>query len=237
MKLLRVAAGIGLAVASVLAFAAPSSAQTNWNGVYVGTQGGWVNFDVDWVNAGTPNQQLRGTMVGGNLGFRTQLGSSNVVFGAAADALFGRLTQCIRDGNYIVECGTLHGIGTIRATVGVAIDYLLIYGTAGIGWADMTQTQSCPDPAAVMFGFCKTHGPFNAAGRATLWGPVFGGGVEFAFGEERNMSMFLEVLHVRAYRPLNFGPLMGNDGDGHPISDQIVLGGSTTVQVGFRFMF
>src|SRR5688572_2340220 len=160
-------------------------------------------FNVDWANAGTPDQQLRGVMTGGNMGYRAQLGP--VLIGGAFDFLLGRLTQCQRDGNYIVECGTLHSLGTIRGVVGIATDQLLFYGTAGIAWNNMTQTQSCPDPAAVVAGWCKTHGPYNLAGRGTTWGPVFGGGLEIGFGEERRVSAFAEVLHVREFRPFTSG--------------------------------
>lgn len=233
---LKILGKVGLALAVLVTFALPAHAQ-NWTGFYIGPTTAHVNFGVDWMNPGTPEQQLRGVMAGINGGFNVQLGNSPVVAGVTADAVFGNLNQCQRDGNYIVECGTLHAMGTLRGRLGVAVGPALIYGTAGVAWAHMSQNQSCPAPAAVVAGWCKTHGPYDLTGTGTLWGRVWGAGVEVRLGNEGRGSVFAEVLRS-TFRPFNFGPLMGPDGDGHPnLPDQIVLGAATTIQIGFRWRF
>jgi len=229
----------GLALAALafasLTAAAPASAQGyNWTGPFVGIQTGALDFDVDWVNPGTPEQEIRGAFFGVNAGFDFQIPDTPIVFGVVADASWSNAQVCVRDGNYIVECGQVNATGTFRARLGFAFDRVLIYATAGVGWAHMTQGQSCPNPAAVVAGWCKTHGPYDLTTDGVLWGPVWGGGIEVAVGDEGRGTIFAEVLRTN-YGDHNF--VMGPDGIGATLPDQIVVGRSTEFRIGFRWRF
>lgn len=230
------AAIAALAFAS-LVVTSPASAQGyNWTGPFVGFQAGAIDVDVDWFNPGTPEQQIRAAEVGINAGFDFQIPDTPIVFGFVADANWSNGETCVRDGNYIVECGEVNATGSFRGRLGFAFDRVLIYATAGIGWMHMTQGQSCPIPAAVVAGWCKTHGPYDLETDGVLWGPVWGGGIEVAVGDQGRASIFAEVLRTN-YRDHNF--VMGPDGDGHlTLPDQIVAGARSTVfRIGFRFRF
>jgi opacity protein-like surface antigen len=167
-----------------------------WNGFYVGASAGWVQTTVDWAdwsNPDTPGQTLAGAVIGAQAGFDMAL-SGPVVVGVVADASLGNHFDSQRDGNYIVETGTLNAIGTIRGRLGLAIgteQAALVYGTGGFAWANMQQTQSCPAGAAA--GWCVNHGPYDLAATETLWGWAAGGGAEVRFAD--GWSGFVEGLY------------------------------------------
>lgn len=232
---MRKSFGIAAALIAAILFSTSTAGAQDapWAGPYLGVQGTYLNFDVDWENPGTPEQSIDGVLAGINAGFLIQ-GNAPFVAGIAADLNFGNLVDFQRDGNYIVEHGVVHATGSVRGVIGIGGDRFLAYATGGIAWARMTQGQSCPNPSAVVAGWCGPHGPYDLTATGFLWGPVFGGGVELRVGRG-NASIFAEVLRAN-FRPHNF--VMGPDGDGHPtLPDQIVVGASTTVQLGFRIRF
>lgn len=210
-------------------------AKADWNGAYVGVQAQIMEFDVDWKNPGTPEQDLDGVLAGVLAGYDVQFG--NFVVGGIVDANFGEVSDFKRDGNYIVESGEITSTGSFRLRAGVALsDNLLIYGTGGVAWVRMEQTQICTGPPAARFGFCFRNGPFNLSATETLWGPTYGGGLEWKLGNVgwSDITLFAEYLQTE-YGDQNFK--MAPDANGNPLPDQIVQNMERTFKVGFKFYF
>ncbi len=168
------------------ALAAPST----WTGFYIGANGGYASDTMDIAGppfpAGAPTQNMEGGLLGATIGFNWQTGSP-LVLGIEADIAAAHMSDSVRDGNYLVEGGTIKSFGTVRGRIGWSMGQWLPYLTAGYMWDDVEQTFSCPDDAAVPFGFCRPvgaggHGKpggFNLSGSAIQTGWIYGGGVEF----------------------------------------------------------
>jgi len=219
----------------LVAAATPAKAE-DWTGFYAGLQATNLNFDVDWKNPGTPEQDADGILAGGVIGYDLQFG--HFVVGVLADAHFGSLSDFERDGNYIIEEVEVTATGSFRVRAGITLldERMLIYGTGGIAWANMEQSQSCTGPAATVAGWCKTHGPYDLRTNETLWGPTYGGGVEMVLGDVgwSKITVFAEYLQT-SYRDQNFK--MSPDAKGNPLPDQIVQATDRSVKVGLKFRF
>jgi outer membrane immunogenic protein len=168
-----------------VAFAGPVS----WTGFYVGANGGYATDTMDIAGppppAGAPTQNMRGGLLGGTIGFNWQ--PSSLVLGIEADLAATHMSDTVRDGNYLVEGGTITSFGTLRARLGWSMGQFLPFLTAGLVWDKVQETFSCPDSAAVPFGFCRPtgvggHGKaggFNLAASENQTGWIYGGGVEY----------------------------------------------------------
>lgn len=100
----------------------------SWSGPYVGIQGGYA-----WQRAA--NSRPDGWMVGAYLGYNVQLDNSPVVFGVETDFNFADI-----DSNRPARGGRLKQQsdwnGATRARLGYAFDRFLVYGAAGVAYAD-----------------------------------------------------------------------------------------------------
>ena len=97
---------------------------------------------------------------------------------AEADVSFGNLDTTVRDGNYITEGGTISALGTVRARLGFAMGRFMPYVTGGLMWDRLKQSQECPDPAGVPFGWCRPangYAPYNLSKTETNIGWTLGG--------------------------------------------------------------
>lgn len=163
---------LGAASAAALTFAVPAAQAADlpayepapavvavpsftWSGPYIGVQTGY-----GWGRAS--NTSHDGWMIGGYLGYNVQVDGSPVVFGVETDlnwsdvdgrrsAAGGGRTRLNSDWN-----------GATRGRIGYAFDRFLVYGAAGIAYADR-----------------EIRGP-NARGDKTAVGWTVGGGVEAA---------------------------------------------------------
>jgi outer membrane immunogenic protein len=125
----------------------PVPALYNWNGIYVGVNGGWGDGNSNWTD-GTLGEsgrfQISGYLTGGTAGFNYQVGA--YVFGIEGDFDWSHLT-----GGSGPTCGAISGavppptgcqtqsdwLATVRGRLGYAFDNILIYGTAGVAFGNV----------------------------------------------------------------------------------------------------
>ena len=186
-----------LAAVSVALFAAPAAqAGGHWTGAYVGAHAGTGEanydgiFDSNQANSATnsgfaQDLDLSGGVGGVQAGYNQQTG--NFVYGVEADITFTDFEDLAleRDNNNsdFME-GSVDWLATIRARAGIARDNVLVFGTAGIAFADASYSAS--------------NGPVGAATSSGSVdfddiGYVVGGGVEL-MGSGR-MSVNLQGLY------------------------------------------
>jgi outer membrane immunogenic protein len=146
----------------------------NWTGLYAGGYLGGAHgvWTADFVRAnhGHSEQGADGVAFGALAGYNRQL-ANNVVIGVEGDIGYtnAKSTNAIFDNDDTLQKYGL--IGSVRGRLGYAFDRLLLYGTAGFGFANITNN--------IQKG--------QNAGEQVVWenqfrgGWVVGGGVEYAF--------------------------------------------------------
>jgi outer membrane immunogenic protein len=107
----------------------------NWNGFYVGLNGGYGFGTTDWTDpaASSGNFNVSGGLFGGQIGWNYQIGQ--VVLGIEGDmdwsglkgsfstpAAFCSTAPCTTENNWL---------STVRGRIGFAWDRVLVFGTAG----------------------------------------------------------------------------------------------------------
>jgi outer membrane immunogenic protein len=151
-------------------YAAPSV--FSWTGFYVGTHLGYGWSDVDWQGV-SDSLNGSGWLAGGQLGYNWQKGA--LIFGVEADA-----STTWMDGSGGAGCcgHDVNWLASVRGRLGVAVNdnRTLLYGTAGVAWADVDYS------AAGFNGFSDTH-----------VGWVAGGGIEHMLSQ--NLSARVEYLY------------------------------------------
>lgn len=170
-----------------LALGSTASAQESRDGwaVYVGADAGCLETTVDYANPGTPEQDIEGCMVGVNLTGEYTF-SNGFMLGGTADGMWGNLEQTVDDGNEIDEWGVIDNVSTARILVGWQFGNFTPYLTGGIAYANLTQGESCPDPATAPFGFCRAangYSPFYLEETQFTEGTVYGAGASVRIGD------------------------------------------------------
>ena len=170
----------------------PGSGPWNWAGLYAGINYGGA--------AGTASQSdilfdrghydVGGGLVGGTIGYNFQHGS--LVYGVEGDldyttikgATGGDATAGIGCSAFLTfNCDTkLNWLGTARARVGVTVDRLLPYITAGAAFGKLTSSEGAPPSG--LFG----------SGTSTRFGWTAGAGIEARL--DNRWSAKLEYLYV-----------------------------------------
>jgi outer membrane immunogenic protein len=189
----------------------PPAPVYSWTGFYVGGNAGGVWGQVDeslgltgsWVgrpetpallNAGSQGLRGSGFIGGGQVGFNVQSGPA--VFGIEADIDSGRMLASKPISNVPNPSVTSYSIGadartswmaTVRGRAGVAFDRLLLYVTGGLAVANDNFSQTLVQTTGG--AFVQTGSP-----SATKDVGIFGGGVEYAFGN--GWSLKGEYLHA-----------------------------------------
>ncbi len=165
-----VAADMGIPGAAV-PFVVPGF---NWTGFYVGAHGGGGS---DTIGQFKP----QGGFGGGQIGYNYQMG--NFVVGVEADGAGANIsqTQNALVLGFIPLSATFNNdaLATVRARAGAALGPVLLYGTAGGGWAHGNATAS-------VLGFSASGGAWHSGWSA-------GGGIEWAFLPE--WSAKIEYIH------------------------------------------
>jgi outer membrane immunogenic protein len=117
----------------------------NWNGFYVGLNGGYGFGDSNWTNPttgdSTGNFDLSGGLAGGQIGWNYQMGQ--FVFGIEGDMDWSGIkgTSNAPGITGCVGCQTSNNwLSTVRARFGFAWDRVLVYGTAGGAFGDVKAT-------------------------------------------------------------------------------------------------
>jgi len=160
----------------------------SWTGLYIGAHVGYGWSDVDWQFASTPgistNQGGTGTLLGGQIGYNIQL--RQFVFGAEADLSSAWLDGSTACPNPAFNCAhSFNWMASLRGRAGLAINNnrTLVYGTAGVAWANVDYTANDAfSGAAFGTGFSNTH-----------VGWVAGGGIEHMLTP--NLTARIEYLY------------------------------------------
>lgn len=160
----------------------PAPGPYNWNGVYIGLNAGYgFGSELTAASGGgvsaSASTNVPGFVGGAQVGVNYQTGA--VVWGFEAD--FDASTQ-----NQSLASGVLSGtsqmpwFGTLRGRLGVAVDRLLIYGTAGGAAGGLRSNFTIP------------AGPTSTTVTYGTW--TAGGG--FEYGITDNLSARLEYLYL-----------------------------------------
>ncbi|WP_375464729.1 outer membrane protein [uncultured Methylobacterium sp.] len=179
-----------------------------WTGFYLGVNAGYAFSESDTVRTAgigalqnNVNNGLRRAAVplpqdgftgGGQIGYNYQFApGSGIVVGVEADAQYTdlqrRRTETIFNPAFNANVLTnsyrteLNYLGTVRGRIGYAFDRVLVYGTGGFAYGDVTQS--------VTF---QTAAPITYAGRRSTMetGYAYGGGIEYALPTESFLNFF-----------------------------------------------
>ena len=156
-----------------------NAAAFDWSGVYAGVYVGAGTGTVftDIVPPLAPaNINVTGLVGGVGIGFNWQDG--NIVFGVEADAsvtsIAGSLVAAVACGGACTERANV--LGSIRGRAGLALDKMLLFGTAGLAVLNET-SGTVPPPLG-------TTGTFTG----TYTGYVVGAGAEFAVSDQVSLK-------------------------------------------------
>jgi outer membrane immunogenic protein len=186
-----------------------------WTGVYFGLNAGWLGADNSMVNQATPGFEETGLAAlatgdfslgnksgfigGAEIGYNYQF--NNWVAGIEAD-IQGIAGQAV-NGSITSTSGTLSStltgsmdtrwLGTLRGRLGfVPTPTLLVYGTGGLAYSEISATTSLNQSDTSNGGFTGSGtGGDGFAELVTGW--TAGGGVEWMFTQ--NWTAKLEYLH------------------------------------------
>lgn len=105
---------------------------TNWSGFYIGAMGGYGSESTSDQFA------IKGGFAGGTIGYNWQFGQ--FVAGIEADGAWADInnsvTQVFPGVGAITATAKVDSLATVRGRFGVAVDQVLLYGTAGLALAD-----------------------------------------------------------------------------------------------------
>ena len=172
-----------------------------WTGAYFGINAGYIASDRAVVNtvAVTPvgagalasgavptsrNLNTDGFTGGGQVGYNYQVG--NFVLGVEADAAYTDMDRTVgfvgTGGVTTFHRQSLDYLGTVRGRVGLAFDRVLVYGTGGFAYGDVSYRTATLSPAgAVLAGGARS-------GLETGW--AAGGGIEYALPTDSFLNFF-----------------------------------------------
>lgn len=165
----------------------------DWSGAYIGAAVGGQGVRLFAPGEGT----IEGTAALGGVfaGFNAQ--SGNLVYGGEADVDYSGFNGTRACGNPLWTCrGYVNWQGSARARVGLAVDTLLFYGTAGVAVGNAGG--STTSPAGVVFSDASVRVGYTA-----------GAGVEMAFSD--NLTGRLEYRYTNlGARNMNFDVVYPN---------------------------
>lgn len=194
-----IVSGAVLACVSTFAFAsdmptklpAPAAPKGmfSWEGPYAGLNagGGLTSTTFDdhngWFSFGSLYDGWGGS-AGLTAGYNFQ--SGRMVYGIESDINLASLTSQYSDPDWPAYLqNEMPWYSTLRGRVGLAIDNVLLYGTAGIAFMKLKNSACYSDP-------CDFSSEFDGEYSSNQLGFAVGGGLEFAFSQ--NMSFKSEYL-------------------------------------------
>lgn len=196
-------------------YKAPPAAQAfDWNGFYLGLNGGYAGGRSSWsdpaVGGDSGKFSGNGGTIGGQLGYNWQLG--NTVLGVETDMNWlnakgssaGPGGVCASDGGGL--CQTQQSwLGTTRLRAGYAIENWLPYLTGGLAYGNVRALQPNGTSSGVQSGWTA------------------GAGLEYGFS--RNWSAKLEYLHIDLGTATFMGAASGTSTLSVPVTDNLVRAG------------
>jgi outer membrane immunogenic protein len=222
------AADMPAAPAPPPSYVVPAYGPSNWNGFYVGINGGYGVGSSMFSAPGfsTGGFKSTGAIVGGTIGINYQ--ASNFVVGLEGDAGYATLKGSTAPASGV--CNSLTGatasceanenlLATLRARLGFAIDRVLFYGTAGGAFANVQVGLTPP-------------GAFDTSLQA---GWTAGGGIEVLFPDP-NWTAKVEYLYVDL-SSLACSATTGNCGGTFGVGGGTVSFTENLVRAGFNYKF
>jgi opacity protein-like surface antigen len=215
------AGGVHTSAAYPQLLKAPAAAlRADWNGLYVGVEGGgnWGRSrHINNTNDITPDFAVNGGLLGGTIGYNARFGGA-WLFGLEGDMSWtnadGSASNLAPNFNPASSSETRqHWLGTARVRLGaVPADRWLAYVTGGVALADVEAIAHQANGDS----FSESH-----------IRPGWTAGAGIAFALDRNWSAKVEYLHVGlndAPYLNSLNPAVGgvNRGGGVPLSDEIV---------------
>lgn len=147
------------AQAADLVVAAPdatvATSTVDWSGAYLGVQAGLGSgyvYNTEYEDEGT---DLDGSLAGVQAGYNVQI--DNFVLGVAGDVNWSNLGFEVDQPPAIEAIYTAQWLATLRARAGVALDGILLYGTAGLGVAGTSYDLVTTVPATIDQVVDATH--------------------------------------------------------------------------------
>ncbi|UYO47204.1 outer membrane beta-barrel protein [Rhodopseudomonas palustris] len=201
----------------------------DWSGFYVGANGGWGTSRKcwDWLGttavpiaaAGEGCHDASGGTVGGQLGYRWQLGSW--VFGLEAQGNWadfkGSSVSLLAGGG--TNQSKVDAFGLFTGQIGYAWSNALLYVKGGAAVTNDKYTR-----------YTVPAGAFYDEASETRWGGSVGGGLEYGFTP--NWSAAVEYNHLfMGSRDLTFSPALGNTNIDHIKQDVDVV----TARINYRW--
>ncbi|WP_297105673.1 outer membrane protein [uncultured Devosia sp.] len=143
----------------------------DWNGFYAGVYAGYATgraTSTNVVNASASTVDVRGGLLGGTLGGNAQFG--NFVLGLEGDLAWSDVngSQTCSNAPGFDCIGRMNWVGSGKLRGGVALDRVLLFGTAGLAVGGITASTN-PAPGG-------STGTFSS----TVWGWTAGAGAEVA---------------------------------------------------------
>ena len=145
----------------------------DWSGWFFGIKGGYATGDAQLVGLGgsSGDYTIDGGVIGTMSGYNFQ--SGNIVYGIDMDSAFGNLEGTTSPANICASCTTeINWLSTFRGRVGVAMDNVLPFVTAGVAYGEVEVNI----PAALNPGGGNRDDIFV--------GYVVGAGIDWAFNDE-----------------------------------------------------
>jgi outer membrane immunogenic protein len=131
---------------------------TNWSGFYIGAMGGYAS------EATSDPLSIKGGFGGATVGYNWQFGT--LVLGIEADGAGADISGTSTAAG-ITATDKIQALATVRGRLGVAVDQVLLYGTAGFALADEKGS--------------ATNGAVTLSDTETRTGWTAGAGVEWMF--------------------------------------------------------
>jgi outer membrane immunogenic protein len=155
----------------------PIAAGHNWAGLYVGGfLGGvhalWIDDFYRNQNHGHAELPIDGIAGGGWVGYNMYV-SPHWVAGVEADLGLSNASEVTEVFDNDTTYASVNHFGSLRGRLGYAMDNVLLYGTAGLAFANLTEDlQKGRNPGEQLVRDNMYH-----------WGYALGGGAEYAFSD------------------------------------------------------
>jgi outer membrane immunogenic protein len=183
-----------------------------WSGFYAGAQVGYAwgsdqtRIDVPGFpfTFSGPDHDASGTVGGAHVGYNFQTGLA--VFGVEGDLELAGIEGKTRlsgsgafPGYSITSSLDVAFQGSVRGRLGFAmLDRMMVYGTAGVAFANVENTYSATLPRGNIFG--ASAGTSTAKFDETRWGWTLGAGVEYAIMSNWTARFEYRYTNYSAYR-------------------------------------
>lgn len=195
-----------------------------------GLAGGQIGFNYEF-----PNRWLIGIEADADWANIAGSGSGCAIYTSGPIAVVGSTAGCATDS------GTLNDFGTVRGRLGYAWNNVLLYGTGGWAWGNIssTHTTTCVGPGCPGTTYPFTGGGASASNSVSGW--AAGAGVEWGFLP--NWTLRLEYLHLEFDNVgTNFTTATNVTVNGAGVPFTInghvsSSGGVDTVRVGLNYLF